>query len=284
MNGRASLAVLLPFVAVSFAANSLITRFVVAGGLLDAGLVGATRFAAGAVVLTAVALARGERILVRRAHLVPALWLGIYAVCICYGYLFIGAAAGTVVFYCAVLVTLIGYDRAAGTPVPPRRAVGAVVALAGVATLAVAARGIVTVFGVVLLAATGVSWGLYTVAGRGVADPRTATAGAFVVVTAVAIGPAAVGVAAGLHVTTEGLAWAAVMGAAPTATAYVAWYTCQRSMSATTAGTVQLIIPILTAGGAVALLGEPLTAALFVAGALVATGMWLARPTAPART
>jgi hypothetical protein len=136
---RRSLAVLLPFVVVSFAANSLITRFVVARGLLDAGLVGATRFAAGAAVLTAVALGRGERTLVRRAHLVPALWLAVYTVCISYGYLFIGAAAGTVVFYCAVLVTLIGYDRATGVAVPARRVVGAAVALAGVVLLAAAA-------------------------------------------------------------------------------------------------------------------------------------------------
>jgi drug/metabolite transporter (DMT)-like permease len=276
------LALLLPFVVVSFAANSLITRFVVARGLLDAGLVGATRFAVGAAVLVAVALGRGERALVRRAHLLPALWLGIYTVCISYGYLFIGAAAGTVVFYCAVLVTLIGFDRVTGVAVPPRRVFGAAVALAGVATLAVTAGGIVTVLGVVLLASTGISWGLYTAAGRGVADPRTATTGAFVLVTAVAIGPAVVGVAAGLHVTAEGLVWTAAMGAVPTALAYIAWYACQRSMSATTAGTVQLVIPILTAAGAVALLDEPLSVALFVAAGLVAAGMWLARPPSPA--
>jgi len=173
-------ALLLPFVVVSFAANSLITRFVVARGLLDAGLLGATRFA-GAVVLAAVALARGERTLVRRAHLVPALWLGVYAVCISYGYLFIGAAPGTVVFYCAVLVTLIGYDRFTGVAVAPRRLVGTAVALAGVAVR-----------------------------------------------------------------------------------------------------TVQLVIPVLTAAGAVALLGEPLSVALFVAAGLVAAGMWLARPASPA--
>ncbi len=40
------------------------------------------------------------------------------------------------------------------------------------------------------------------------------------------------------------------------------------------------MIPILTAAGAVALLGEPLTAALLGAAALVAAGMWLARPAA----
>jgi hypothetical protein len=69
-------------------------------------------------------------------------------------------------------------------------------------TLAVAAGGIVTVLGVVLLALTGISWGL--------------------------------------------------------------------------------LIPIRTAAGAVALLGEPLSAALFVAAGLVAAGMWPARPPSPA--
>ena len=42
---------LLVFVLVSFAANSLITRHVVATNLLDAGLVSAVRFVAGAITL-----------------------------------------------------------------------------------------------------------------------------------------------------------------------------------------------------------------------------------------
>ena len=68
------------------------------------------------------------------------------------------------------------------------------------------------------------------------------------------------------------------MGAGTTAFAYVAWYACQRSLSGTTAGSVQLIIPVLTTVGAVLLLGEPLTAGLLVAAVLVGSGMWLGRP------
>ena len=149
----------------------------------------------------------------------PALWLGVYAVCISYGYLFTGAAPGTVVFYCAVLVRS---SATTGSPEWPWRRGGW------------SARrwrspgwpcwrwrgGGVTVLGVVLPSATGITWGL--------------------------------------------------------------WYACQRSISATTAGTVQLVIPVLTAAGAVALLGEPLSVALFVATGLVAAGMWLARPASPA--
>jgi drug/metabolite transporter (DMT)-like permease len=277
-------AVLLPFVLVSFAANSLITRYVVTSGLLDAGLLSAVRFVAGAVALVGLALALRERPVVTRANLVPALWLGTYALCISYGYRYIGAAAGTFVFYAMVLVTLMAYDRATGVAVPWRRALGAVVSLAGVAVLAWGSVGTVTVLGVVLLAVTGVSWGLYTAAGRGTADPRVATTGHFVVLAAVALLPAVAGTAFGLRITTAGLVWAVVMGAGTTALAYAAWYACQRAMSGTTAGTAQLAIPVLTTVGAVLLLGERLSPALLVAAVLVGTGMWLGRPARPTRS
>ena len=269
---------LLPFVLVAFAANSLITRYVAAEHLLDAGLLSAVRFLAGAVALVAVALARRERLVVGRPNLRPALWLGIYAICISYGYRHIGAAAGTFVFYASVLLTLVANDLARRLPVPRRRGLGAAVSLAGIGVLASGSVGTATLPGIVLLVATGVAWGLYTAAGRTSVDPRVATTGHFVVLAAVLVLPAAAGVAAGLHTTALGITLATVMGAGTTAFAYVAWYACQRSLSGTTAGSVQLVIPVLTTVGAVLLLGEPLTAALLVAAVLVGSGMWLGRP------
>lgn len=274
----ARIGLLLPFVLVAFAANSLITRYVAAEHLLDAGLLSAMRFLAGAVALVAVALARRERLVVGRPNVRPALWLGSYAICISYGYRHIGAAAGTFVFYASVLFTLVANDLARRLPVPRRRGLGAAISLAGIGVLASGSVGTVTPLGIVLLVATGVAWGLYTAAGRTSADPRVATTGHFVVLAAVLVLPAAAGVAAGLHTTALGIALATVMGAGTTAFAYVAWYACQRSLSGTTAGSVQLVIPVLTTVGAVLLLGEPLTAALLVAAVLVGSGMWLGRP------
>ncbi len=273
---------LLVFVLVSFAANSLITRHVVAGGLLDAGLVSAVRFVAGAIALVGLAAVRREHIVVGQANLRPALWLGIYAVCISYGYRYIGAAAGTFVFYATVLLTLVAWDVVHGDAIPPRRAAGAGISLAGIAVLASGSIRSVTVTGVLLLALTGMAWGLYTAAGRTRNDPRVATTGHFVVLAAVLVLPATAGVLSGLHVTAAGLAWAAAMGAGTTALAYVAWYACQRSLSGTTAGAVQLVIPVLTAAGAVLLLGEQLSFRLVVCAALVGVGTWLGRPSAPA--
>ena len=276
---------LLPFVLVSFAANSLITRHVVQQDLLDAGLLTAVRFISGALALLLLALALKERPSVGRANLVPALWLGVYAVCISYGYQHIGAAAGTFVFYATVLLTLVASDLLRRVTVPPMRLLGAAVALAGLAVLASTSVDTVTPLGVALLAATGAAWGLYTAAGRSDRDPRVATTGHFLVLAAVLLPPAALLLAPVTdgRVTVSGLAWAVVMGAGTTAFAYVAWYACQRTLSATSAGTVQLAIPVLTAIGAVVLLGERFTATLTISALLVGAGMWLARARPAAR-
>jgi drug/metabolite transporter (DMT)-like permease len=270
-------ALLLPFVLVSFAANSLVTRFVVEDDLLDAGLLTGVRFLAGALALAVLSGVLRERPVVGRGNAVPALWLGAYAVCISYGYQHIGAAAGTFVFYAAVLLTLVLVDRRAGAPLPVRRAVGAVVALAGIGVLASASVDTVRPLGVLLLTATGAAWGLYTAAGRGAGDPRRFTTGNFLLLAAVLVVPTGAGAAAGLQVTGEGLAWGVLMGAGTTAFAYVAWYACQPRLTGAQAGLVQLAIPVLTTVGAVALLDEPLTARLLVAAVLVGAGMWLGR-------
>ena len=143
--GGASL--LLPFVVVAFAANSLITRHVVADELLDPGLLTAVRFLAGAVALLALAAVRRKRVVVGRANLLPTLWLGTYAGCISYGYQQIGAAPGTFVFYATVLLALVLVDLARGRSVPARRAAGAIVSLAGLGVLAASSLDTVTVPG-----------------------------------------------------------------------------------------------------------------------------------------
>jgi drug/metabolite transporter (DMT)-like permease len=275
---RQQTAVLLSFVLVSFAANSLVTRYVVGNRLLDAYLLTVVRFVAGAVALLVLTLSRGERPSLTRANLWPAFWLGVYAVCISFGYQHIGAAAGTFVFYATVLAGLVAYDMVSRTPVPRVRVVGALVSLAGVGVLTAPAAGDVTPLGVLLLAVTGAAWALYTAAGRTVTDPQSATTGNFTVLAVALLVPVGVTVSGGPTVTTTGLVLAALMGSVTTALSYVAWYACQRRMSATTAGTVQTVIPILTAAAATVLLGERLTVLLVLAALLVFAGLWIGRP------
>ncbi len=273
---------LLTFVILAFAANSLITRHVVTESLADPGLLTGVRVLAGALALLAVGLLRGERgVRPDRTTVLPALALGVYAVCISYGYVLIGAAAGTFVFYAAVMVTLVGSDLVRGTPVPARRRVGALVSLLGIAVLTARRLELVTPLGVALLAVTGVAWGVYTALGRSAGDPRLATTANFTLLALVLAVPTGVGLALGLPLTAAGLVWGVVMGAGTTAFAYVGWYVCQRFLTGTAAGSTQLAIPVVTTAGAVLLLGERLSWTLLVAAVLVAGGLWLNRPERP---
>lgn len=273
---RVRLQATLAFVVVAFAANSLITRHVVEHDLLDPALLSAIRFLAGALAL----LALRPPIVVEKRHVWAALALGAYAFLISYGYRFIPAAAGTFVFYAAVFITLVASERRMPSA---RRALGGALALAGIALLAFARIGEVTLLGVALLALTGVAWGVYTALGRGSADPLAFTSVNFVLLGAVLLLPTAAYAAAGAHASVSGVLWAVAMGAGTTAFAYVAWYWCLQRVDASQAGLFQLAVPVVTAVGAVVLLDEPLGWRLAVAGALVVAGLWVGRSGAVAR-
>lgn len=276
---RPLLAAGLAFVLVSFALNSAMTRFVVAGGLLDPGLASAVRFLAGALSLAVllVALRKLPSARPTRRNVAPAFWLGAYAVLISYGYAHIGAAAGTFVFYACVLLTMTLYAAfAEGQRPSPRAVAGALLALAGVGVLALGRVEGATPLGVALLAGTGITWGAYSVLGRRSAEPLAFTAANFFALApAMVVLALGVGLASAPAMTTTGLAIAAFMGAITTALSYAVWYWALGRIPRVQGATYQLAIPVMTAAMGVLWLGEALSDRLLLAGALVLAGMAL---------
>ncbi|MGQ0534557.1 MAG: EamA family transporter [Methanobacteriota archaeon] len=266
------------FVVASFAANSLMTRYVVDRHLLDPGLTTTVRFLAGAASLGLLLAATGglRAARPRAGHIVPASFLGAYAFAISYGYLYIGAAAGTLVFYASVLATM-----AVGGAIRDRRAprrpdvVGGLIALSGVAVLAFGRVEGTTLLGVALLAVTGASWGAYSLEGRGRPAPLVFTAANFFALALVLVPTLPLFAVRSGAVTAEGLLVALAMGAITTALSYAVWYWALGRITAMQGATFQLAIPILTALGGVVLLREPWGPRLFVAGAFVLAGIAL---------
>lgn len=263
-----------------FAANSVATRHLVSRRLLDPAGVTIARFAAGAAMLTLLlgvqGRARDARPRLADAPLIS--FLGGYALAIAYGYRHITAAAGTFVFYAFVVLTMA---LAGGRPTT-RGAIGALTALAGVALLAFGQVKGTTPLGVLLLGFTGATWGAYSLALRRRGTPLVANARAFV------------GVALLLPVLAwverDALVWSRLglvlglgMGAITTALAYALWARVLPRLQPLEAGTFQLFVPVLTAVAGVALLGEPFTGRLALAGALVLGGMGLTIGWAPVR-
>ncbi|MHB8584519.1 MAG: DMT family transporter [Thermoplasmatota archaeon] len=278
----------LAFVLVSFALNSAMTRFVVSRHLLDPGLLTFVRFIAGALTLVALTIGtrRGAGAFVPgRDSVLPAIWLGSYALLISYGYEFISAAAGTFVFYGCVLATILGADIVLRkSRISGRAMAGGACALLGLGVLALGSVAGTTPLGVLLLAGTGISWGAYSHLGRSSQDALSFTSRNFTAVAVVfalaLFGEGALASVGGpaLATTSEGLLVGIFMGACTTALSYVVWYWALPQIGAAQAGTYQLVIPVITTLIGIVALGEPWSARLALAAGLVLLGMALATP------
>jgi drug/metabolite transporter (DMT)-like permease len=255
-----------------FAFNSVATRWLVSRELMDPAAVTVARFASGAAMLAILlGLQRRFSQALPRWHDWPAVvLLGGYALAIGYGYRHITAAAGTFVFYALVVATMT-----LGGPRPTARATsGAIVALAGVAILAIGRVAGTTLLGVVLLAFTGLAWGGYSLVLRRRATPLATNARAFVGVTLLLPVLAAIEYDR-LVFSATGWMVGIVMGAITTSLAYALWARVLPLLTPLEAGTYQLIVPVLTAAAGVLVLDEPFSLRLMAAGSLVIAGMWL---------
>ena len=127
-----------------------------------------------------------------------------------------------------------------------------------------------------MMAASGVSWGVYSLRGRGSTHPAADTAGNFlraVPLAALLLVPAALG--DGVRMDGPGLGYALASGALTSGLGYVLWYAVLPSLKAASAATVQLSVPVLAALGGVVLLAEPITLRLALASVATLGGIAL---------
>jgi drug/metabolite transporter (DMT)-like permease len=271
---------------VAFASNSLLCRLALAGGEIDAGSFTAVRLLSGAaflwlVVVLPVSLARRHDPVEGAGPSAPfgswpmALCLFAYAVCFSFAYLSLSAATGGLILFGCVQATMIVVGLVKGERPSWLEWVGLVVAVSGLVYLFLPKLEAPSLVGGSLMALAGVSWGFYSLLGRGVPDPSLATAGNFLksVPLAAAIGLIGLISPIGAHASTKGVVLAIVSGAVTSGLGYVVWYHALKGLTATRAAVVQLAVPVIVALGGVAFIGEPLTVSLIVSGALILGGI-----------
>lgn len=281
---RVGLPVGLGFVIVSFAANSVITRFMVSNNLASAFALTVIRFGSGLAMLLLLSFARPgtfRRVPMRAANLMGGLLLAAYGFSISFGYLFIGAAAGTFVFFAAVVLSMALLGVALEHERPnARELIGLAVAVAGVLLLTYGGVAQVTLLGVALMVTTGVSWGVYSVYGRRFADDYSYTLHSFALLTAVAL-PVLLLTSPGdvlkVPVALEGWALAIYFGTISTALSYVVWHWALNRIKASQGGVVQMMVPVIAAGMGIAFLSEAPSLSLLAGGGLILLGIYLNR-------
>ncbi|MGZ3476006.1 MAG: EamA family transporter, partial [Polyangiales bacterium] len=128
-----------------------------------------------------------------------------------------------------------------------------------------------------IMVLAGIAWGAYSLLGRvSPGDPVTMTASSFSRALPMAAGLfAASAPMFGVHASPRGIVLAATSGALASGVGYSVWYAALRHLSMTRAAVLQLLVPVLSAAGAVALLGEHVSARLVGASAAILGGVAL---------
>ncbi|BAO86534.1 DMT family transporter [Caballeronia cordobensis] len=273
----ARIAMLTALAMLAFAGNSLLCRLALKGTQIDAASFTLVRIAAAALVLSVILLARGGGALQDFRHAgswASAFALIGYAAAFSFAYVRLAAGTGALLLFGAVQATMIGYGIAIGERLAAMQWLGLSLALAGLVWLVLPGLAAPDPVSSALMIVAGIGWGVYSLRGRGQADPVAATAGNFVRALPFA---AALSAAAFAHARYDaaGFAYAAASGALTSGLGYVIWYAALKGLKPAIAATVQLSVPVITAAGGVLLLGETLGARLVASSVAILGGIAL---------
>lgn len=257
----------------AFAANSLLCRMALRQTAIDPASFTVIRVASGAAVLWMIAQAR-HGTLGQAGSWGSAAALFAYAAAFSYAYIELSAAAGALILFCAVQVTMIGWGLWSGEKVTAWQALGLGLAVGGLFGLLWPGLTAPPPGSAALMLAAGISWGIYSLRGRRSGDPTIATAGNFLRAVPFA---AILGVAASAWASLDaaGVLYAMASGGLASGLGYAVWYAALPALTSTKAATVQLSVPVITAAAAVVLLDESITLRLVLSSAAILGGIAL---------
>ncbi|MCT9074242.1 DMT family transporter [Cupriavidus gilardii] len=284
MSTRPSAALVVGCTALSmlaFAGNSLLCRLALRDTTIDAASFTTVRLLAGAITLWVLVRLRGGASRAPEATLTTGAWSGnwrsalalfAYAILFSYAYAQLSAATGALLLFGAVQVTMIGRGLWLGERPYLVQTAGYLIAVVELIGMLLPGLSAPPLVGALLMIASGAAWGIYSIRAKGARDPVRANAGNFLRASLCCV-PLYLAALPWASHDAEGMLYAVLSGAIASALGYAIWYVALRGLTVTTAGLVQLSVPVIAAAGGVLLLGEAVTWRLVVASVAVLGGV-----------
>jgi drug/metabolite transporter (DMT)-like permease len=245
----------------AFAGNSLLCRMALKHTAIDAASFTTIRLLSASVVL-ALLCGFKRSVWTGGGNWPSALALFAYAAGFSFAYISLSAGTGALLLFGAVQATMIGYGIYKGERLKGLRLGGFVLALVGLVILVLPGLSAPPLLSSVSMLLAGAAWGVYSLRGKCIRNPLTATAGNFVRTVPFTL---LLSLVAGLLMRSSfsldnaGLAYAVLSGGLTSGIGYAIWYKALPALKATSAATVQLSVPVIAAVGGIVLLGEPIS-------------------------
>ena len=262
---------------IAFAANSVLNRMALVGGSIDSMSFGIIRLIAGAVMLGMLCFVlRGSVRLRGKGRGIGVFSLLLYIFGFSIAYVVLDAGLGALILFGVVQITMFAGALIAREPLPTRRWFGAAMAFSGLALVLWPGNGLdVSFIPAVSMAAAGIGWGLYSLAGRHSDDALVGTAANFTLAVPIAVllGGAVLFASESVVMTRYGVLLAVLSGAVTSGMGYALWYAVLPQLAASVAAVAQLTVPLIAMAGGMLLLGEVLTIEFLIACGLVLGGV-----------
>ena len=258
---------------IAFAANSVLCRVALRHSAIDPISFSVIRLVSGALILWMILKFQ------RPAKKSAGSWGGavslyVYAFAFSYAYLKLDTGTGALVLFGAVQLTMLGYGFLHGERMGALALLGLLLAIAGLVILLLPGSSAPPLASAVMMLASGVAWGVYSILGKALADPLAATGGNFMMSVPLIV-LTALPFMSSFHADAVGITYAIASGTIASGAGYAIWYAAVRHLSSFRAATVQLTVPVIASIAGVLLLGETFTTRLGLSSLTVLGGIAL---------
>ncbi|WP_194089484.1 DMT family transporter [Vibrio hibernica] len=263
----------------ALAANSVLGRLALTEGHIDPYSFTIIRLSSGAIMLWLLLKGR-THLFSLSSSIIKGSWLSafmlfLYACSFSIAYLSIDTGIGALILFGAVQISMILYSSFTGTKLKLIEFIGIGLAFSGFLYLVLPNLATPSLSGFILMSIAGIAWAVYTIRGKRCDDPLSDTAGNFIRSL-----PFTLLLLIGFLFTPpqlalNGILLAITSGAITSGIGYSLWYVALRGLSATQAGVIQLLVPVIAALGAVIFIAEPITPTFIIASIMILGGIFL---------
>jgi drug/metabolite transporter (DMT)-like permease len=270
---------------IAFASNSLLCRLALKKTSIDPATFTSIRLLSGALVLSLLVLLsigfKSKR-QIKRINIEGNWWsafaLFIYALCFSLAYVGLPTASGALILFGAVQACMILAGIWRGERLRGGQIFGLLLACGGLVVLMLPGLEAPALTDALLMMAAGCAWGIYSLRGQSGGNPIHATAGNFIRCVPLSLlmwAGMALLTSNQVHYDQAGVLYAIASGALASGAGYALWYSVLPYLSATTAASVQLSVPVIAAFGGIIFLQEALSPRLLLTSVAILAGIAL---------
>ena len=279
---------------IAFAANSLLCRMALAGGYIDALSFTIVRLSSAAICLAIIIASQSyylryrtaktgqsfdDKLLGERGNLLSSISLGVYALCFSIAYVELETGTGALILFSAVQLTMIGWGIYKKETLSAVQWIAFIIAIVGFVYLMLPSAAMPSLLAAILMAISGVAWGIYSIRGKTCLSPLRATGFNFIrslvaipmllCIDFICRGSLGVALIDIDSITMEGIWLACASGAVASGIGYSIWYMAMPLLKNTQAAVIQLCVPVLATILGVIFLSEQLTMQFVVASTVI---------------